>query len=89
MGASVIVSTDPYEPIWEELWTALRERWPHPYRLVVAMRLARDVETCRELLLGLPVDPDRLDPEAVSWARERQLVRLDFCALDLLTEEAA
>jgi hypothetical protein len=68
---------------------ALRERWPHPYRLVVAMRLARDVETCAELLLGLPLDPDRLDAEAVRWAGERLLVRLDFRALDLLLEEAA
>jgi hypothetical protein len=52
------------------------------------MRLAKDVETCRELLLGLPVDPARLDPETLRWARERMLVRLDFCALDLLLEEA-
>jgi hypothetical protein len=53
------------------------------------MRLARDVETCAELLRGEPVDPDRLDREALRWASERLLVRLDFCALDLLLEEAA
>jgi hypothetical protein len=64
------------------MWAALREAYPNPYRLVVAMRLARDV-------LGRPVDPDRLDREALRWARERLLVRLDFCALDLLLEEAA
>ena len=71
------------------MWSALRERWPHPYRLVVAMRLARDVETCAELLRGDPVDPDRLDLEALRWATERLLVRLDFRALDLLLEEAS
>jgi hypothetical protein len=82
-----VVSRDPYEPISEEQWAELRERWPHPYRLVVAMRLAKDVETCAELLEGLPVDPDRLDPEGARWARERLLVRLDFRAIDLLRED--
>ena len=85
----MIVLPDPCVPISPEQWAELRRRWPNPYRLLVAMRLARDVETCSELLLGDPVDPDRLDPEALRWARERLLVRLDFCALDLLLEEAA
>lgn len=85
----MIVPRSPYEPITADMWRQLRERWPHPYRLAVAMRLARDVETCAELLSGEPVDPDQLDPEAVRWATERLLVRLDFCALDLLLEEAA
>ena len=83
----MIVPRSPYESITEEQWAALRERWPHPYRLVVAMRLARDGETCAELLRGEPVDPDRLDPEALRWARDRLLVRLDLHALDLLWEE--
>lgn len=84
----MIVPRSPYEPITADMWRQLRERWPHPYRLVVAMRLAYDLETCRELLLGLPVDPDRLNAEAVRWASERLLVRLDFRALDLLLKEA-
>ena len=85
----MIVPRDPWTPITAEMCEELHRRWPHPYRLVVAMRLARDLETCRELLLGLPVDPDRLDPQVLRWASERLLVRLDFHALDLLLEEAA
>jgi hypothetical protein len=52
------------------------------------MRIARDLGTCRELLLGLPVDPDRLDPVALAWAQERLLVRLDLRAIDLLERPA-
>jgi hypothetical protein len=85
----VIAPRDPWVPVSPGQWEELRRRWPHPYRLVVAMRLARDVETCAELLCGEPVDPDRLDREALRWASERLLVRLDFHALDLLLEDAA
>lgn len=62
----------------------VRALWPHPYRLVVAQRLARDVDTCAELLAGAPLDPARLNPEGLQWARTRTLVRLDLRAIDLL-----
>jgi hypothetical protein len=48
-----------------------------------AVRLALDVETCRDLLNGQPVDPARLDPGALACAERLRLVRLDFRALDL------
>jgi hypothetical protein len=48
------------------------------------MRLAKDVETCRELLEGRPVDPDRIDHKQLRWAKQRMLVRLDLHAIDLL-----
>jgi hypothetical protein len=59
-------------------------RYPHPERILIAMRLARDLQTCIALLQGEPVDPDRLDPDEVLRAKQRQLVRLDFHAIDLL-----
>ena len=61
-------------------------RYPHPDRILVAMRLARDVETCKALLHGDPVDPDRLDKEQLGWAKNRGLVRLDLRAIDQLTQ---
>lgn len=64
-----------------------REHWDwcrYPYRVLTALRLARDLDTCRALLLGEPVDPDRLDQAELRRARERELVRLDFRAIDLL-----
>jgi hypothetical protein len=62
----------------------LEERWPHPARVGVAMRLAKDVRTCAELLEGGPVDPDRIDQKQLKWAKQRLLVRLDMHAIDLL-----
>jgi hypothetical protein len=59
-------------------------RYPHPERILIAMRLARDLDTCVALLQGEPVDPDRLDPDEVQRAKQRELVRLDFHAIDLL-----
>jgi hypothetical protein len=79
-----IVSRDPHDPITAEQWDALRERWPHADRIKVAFALASDIDTCAALLRGEPVDPDRLDPERVAWAREHRLVQLDLAAIDLL-----
>jgi hypothetical protein len=59
-------------------------RYPNPNRIMVAMRLARDLQTCIALLQGEPVDPDRLHPGEVQQAKQRELVRLDFHAIDLL-----
>jgi hypothetical protein len=47
------------------------------------MRLALDVETCRDLLNGEPVDPARLDPDWLETAKAFQLVTLDVLAIDL------
>jgi hypothetical protein len=65
-------------------YDTLAERWPHPARIGIAMRIAKDAETCRELLEGQPVDPDRIDPKQLRWAKQRMLVRLDLHAIDLL-----
>ena len=57
-----------------------------------AIMLARDLDTCRALLAGEPVNPDRIDPVWLNAAEELRLVRLDMSALDLLdlrSEEAA
>jgi hypothetical protein len=59
-------------------------RYPHPERILVAMRLSRDLQTCVALLQGEPVDPDRLHPGEVRRAKQRELVRLDFHAIDFL-----
>jgi hypothetical protein len=48
-----------------------------------AVRLALDVETCRDLLEGRPVDPARLDQAWLARAKALELVRLDFHAIDL------
>lgn len=45
-------------------------------RVDVAMRLARDLETCQALLAGRTVDQTRLDEEQLQWAYNAQLVRL-------------
>jgi hypothetical protein len=49
-----------------------------------AVRLALDVETCRDLLNGQPVDPARLDPDWLETAKAFRFVTLDISALDLL-----
>ena len=51
-------------------------------RVWVAMRLARDVEACADLLNGLPVDESRLEPLGIAWALQMRFVRLDFDAID-------
>jgi hypothetical protein len=49
-----------------------------------AVMIARDVDACRALLRGEPVDPERLDPDWLSRAKEARLVTLDVLAIDLL-----
>lgn len=63
----------------------LEQAYPHPERILVAIRLAKDIDTCQALLHGEPVDPDRLDKEQLKWAKHRRLVRLDLRAIDQLT----
>lgn len=51
-----------------------------------AVRLALDVETCRDVLNGTPVDRARLDPQALARAEALRLLRLDFHAIDLFEQ---
>lgn len=51
-------------------------------RVWVAMRLAKDVETCSALLAGEPVDENRIEPCGLAWALQMRFVRLDFNAID-------
>jgi hypothetical protein len=53
-----------------------------------AVRLALDVETCRDLLNGEPVDPARLDQAWLETAKAFQLGTLDVIAIDLLPRRA-
>jgi hypothetical protein len=50
------------------------------------MRLARDPDTCRALLLGEPVDPAQLDPAGLEWARRMRFVRLDVAPIALFAD---
>lgn len=52
------------------------DKWPDGDRLKVAMNLSPDPETCADLLGGQYVDPVRLDPEWLRWAKREQFVAL-------------
>ena len=56
-------------------------------RVWVAMRLARDVDTCRALLRAEAVDESRLDRCGLAWALQMRFVRLDATALDLFFDD--
>jgi hypothetical protein len=71
-----IVPKSPDEPITRAMSEALRDAWPDGERLAVAFRLASDVDTCSDLLAGVPVSESRLDPGALFEARRRTLVQL-------------
>jgi hypothetical protein len=59
---------------WE---SACREaRWPDVERLFAAFVVARDLDTCRDLLAGRPVAVSRLDPDGVRAVGRRTLVQL-------------
>jgi len=45
-------------------------------RLATAWRLAPDIRTLEDLLLGVPVDPARLNPGELARARTASLVQL-------------
>jgi hypothetical protein len=62
-------------------WPSPRPRERHCsdaylYAVGVAMSVARDLDSCRSLLLGEPVDRDRLRPEGLAWALQRRAVVL-------------
>ncbi len=54
----------------------LRQRWPNGERLVTAWRLAPDLDTCSDLLAGVPVSAERLDQVALAESWELSLVTL-------------
>lgn len=54
----------------------LRKRWPDGERLRWAWRLARDVETCGELIAGRAVSQERLDEDALKEAHQKTLIEL-------------
>lgn len=45
-------------------------------RVKVAIFLAPDIETCRDLLRGFYVDPARLDQDWLRWAKREKFVAL-------------
>ena len=51
-------------------------KWPDGDRLKVAMNLSPTPEVCADLLSGRYVDPARLDPEWLRWAKREQFVAL-------------
>jgi hypothetical protein len=55
--------------------------------LWVAMRLARDVEACRDLLDGVGVDESRLDPAGLAWALQMRFVRIDVAGVDFFFDQ--
>lgn len=55
-------------------------------RLWTAFRLTADLETCRALLQGEPVDPALLDPDGLEWARRMRFLRLDVRPIDLFAD---
>lgn len=84
----MIASADIFEPITDAMWAQLRAAWPDGARLETAWRLALDVDTLAALLADRPVNPDRIDPEGLAWAREQRYVRL-VRPTDVLIEGAA
>jgi hypothetical protein len=51
-------------------------------RVWTAMRLARDIGACEQLLRGEAVDKSRLDPDGLTWALQMRFARLDVAAVD-------
>lgn len=80
-----IVPSNPWEPITPFMWERLHARWARPERIVTAMRLAKNLDTCRALLAGEPVSPGRVDQVELRKAERQRLVRLDMSAIDQLT----
>src|SRR4051812_3511693 len=76
-GATGIAPRDLFEPITPETLERLREAYPTYQRLSVAFALPlrpRDLDACRDLLAGRPVDPVRLDKAALFNARRKRLI---------------
>ncbi len=83
-----IVPRDPHVPITGAHRLLLEWDYPDADRILLAMRLALDVNACEALLRGEPVDPSRLDPDELARARQKTLVQL-VAPIDLLGDAAA
>jgi hypothetical protein len=82
---------DPLVPLPADWREQLRARWPDGEKLRCAWTIAADLDTLRDLLLGLPVDvASRIRPDELERAREETLVQL-VRPIDLLpnVKEAA
>lgn len=62
----------------------LEARYQHTTRIIVAIRLARDPDTCAALLAGDPVDPARVHKHELENALKPGLVQL-VRPIDVLT----
>jgi hypothetical protein len=78
-----VIPRDIFEPLPADWREQLAERWPDAERLAWAWRLARDIETCGDLIAGRAVGSSRLNPEALFEARRRSIVQLR-APIDLL-----
>ena len=87
-GRPVIVSRDPHLPLTLGQREELERAYPEAQRLLAAIKLARDLDACADLLAGRPVDSARLDQAELASAKRRTLVRL-VAPADLLEAEAA
>ena len=67
---------DLYWMLSTEYLEDLKAKWPDGDRLRVAMNLSPTPEICADLLSGRYVDPSRLDPEWLRWAKREQFVAL-------------
>jgi hypothetical protein len=83
-----IIPRDIQQPITTEMMVQLRATWPNAARLNVAWRLAKDVDTLEALLLGQPVDPERIHQDELEQALEPRLVQL-VRPIDILEVQAA
>lgn len=66
----------------------LETLYPHTAQIIVAVRLAKDVQTCRALLAGDPVDPSRVHKNELENALKPGLVQL-VRPIDVLHGKAA
>jgi hypothetical protein len=75
-AASVVPRHTPHTVISSAQTAELRRRYPHPARILWAMRLAKDVDTCAALLRNEPVDPACIHTDQLEQATKRTLVQL-------------
>lgn len=86
----MIVPPDVFVPYTPAHAAALEQKYPHAYtqRIQYALEVSLDLETCAALLRGEPVDPSRLDRQALERLKQRRLVQL-VAPVDLLLPDAA
>lgn len=72
LGLPLSVS-EPLPADWRE---RVQAAWPNGARLTAAFELANDLDTCRDLLEGKPIDVERLRPDGYRKARQRRLITL-------------